>query len=349
MTTFDPAKDPIEVYSREAGQMAELVGHSLVESVLSEGTGIKLVSSPTTGKIEVKIDADAISNGAVTLNGMVNVATDGTTITGDGTTEDPLVAHVQAVADGTTITGNGSIGSPFIARGAAAVYSYDIANGVSVFQSVDLSAYTEIEFDVNNLGVSWGVWPNGKGIPALATGLATPAAPTGVPNGYIANVVLDMGGIGFNHVATRTYQFVKGAAAGVLRKLVYQAYGSAQDTVWIGEKHVPDLFAPRGRPQSILGGITDSYSPGGYTSSDVGSGYYGESGVYRPYDEFLSINNAAGVENTLTGASRTRTLQAMTGNTFRLRSVYHAATGQNLPTTVFGTMTGGAVKLRCYI
>jgi hypothetical protein len=157
---------------------------------------------------------------------------------------------------------------------------------------------------------------------------------------------MDMGGVGFNNIAARTYQFVKGAASGVMNKLTFRPYGANADmTAWVGERIVPDFFSPNDRPQPILGNVLTPYQrllmlP--LTDLETAP-------VLSTYEECMSVNHSSGPERILAGAARKRSLQSMTGNTFRLRSVYHAALGQNLPTTVFGTMTGGAVKLRCYI
>lgn len=333
MTIIDTGNDVISIYNCETGEMAETPPFSIVESTLVIGNGLIAEADVAKGKLSIRLDTSAIPSGGgtVNINGLQTVAVDGSTITGNGTVGNPLVSHLQVAADGSTITGSGTPASPFVAPGSAAVYNYSISAGVSQFQTPDLSEFSVIEFLISNLAASWGVWPVSN-IVSTAPWIAQRSIPAGLPLGYIADIILDMGGTGFNLIATRDMQFVKGGAWGVLRKLTYQPFGKSSRTAWIGNKIVPDEYNAWRTP--VLNGV-QQYGDG----SDQLVGRY----EYGPEFGGASVD----VDADAYGVEKIRAMQAMTGNYIRLRPCYHSALGAGTISN-YGTLTGGAVTLRCY-
>lgn len=338
-TKIDTAKDRIDIYNAETGQVAETTPHAVVESSLAQGTGIVLTSSSSTGKVTVALDPAALGGGGGTVNisGLTSVSTDGVTITGNGAST-PLVAHATAVADNNTIKGDGSVASPFYAPGAAAVYEYTIANGVSSFQSDSMAPYKTVLFSITNLATSWGLWPvaNNLDAAAIVWGLS---GLSGIPRGTTANILLDMAGAQVNMLANTLNQFVNGAAFGRLEKMTVR-FGNESAAVsrWFGSKSVPtsyDIGSDQTAP-AVSGSYTPPWAPsfsnlGPYTEyTDAGA-------VLRPI--VPDKVNVGGIDSFM---------QGMTGNAFRLRTVYHNNNMNPGAITPFGTFVSGTVRLVCY-
>lgn len=339
-TKIDTAKDKIDIYNTETGQVAEATPHVVVESSLAQGTGIVLSSSASTGKVTVSLDPAALGGGGggtVNINGLTTVSTDGVTITGDGATT-PLVAHAIAVADNDTIKGDGSVASPFYAPGAAAVYEYTIANGVSSFQSDSMAPYKTVLFSVTNLATSWGLWPVANNLDAAAMGGLSGLS--GIPRGTTANILLDMAGAQVNMLANTLNQFVNGAAFGRLEKMTVR-FGNESASVsrWFGTKSVPtayDIGSDQTAP-AISGSHTLPWAP---SFSNLGpfNAYQGpDAGVLLPI--VPDKVNVGGIDSFM---------QGMTGTAFRLRTVYHNNNMNPGAITPFGTFVSGTVRLVCY-
>lgn len=342
-TKIDTAKDKIDIYNAETGQVAEATPHVVVESSLAQGTGIVLSSSASTGKVTVSLDPAALGGGGetVNINGLTTVSTDGVTITGNGATT-PLVAHAIAVADNDTIKGDGSVASPFYAPGAAAVYEYTIANGVSSFQSDSMAPYKTVLFSVTNLATSWGLWPVANNLDAAAMGLS---GLSGIPRGTTANILLDMAGAQVNMLANTLNQFVNGAAFGRLEKMTVR-FGNESASVsrWFGTKSVPTAYdiGSKATSPAISGSRTWPWTPsfcnlGPYTEYTVDA-ITGD-GIVMVLPIVPDKVNVGGIDSFL---------QGMTGTAFRLRTVYHNNNMNPGAITPFGTFVSGTVRLVCY-
>jgi hypothetical protein len=117
MTAFDPLNDRLWVYSEALSAHCEVTGATLTSHALAAGANITLTLNAATGVTTI----------ASTSGGLATVAVDGTTITGNGTPGNPLIAHAAAagiVVDGVTVTGNGTGASPLVARLGSARCSY---------------------------------------------------------------------------------------------------------------------------------------------------------------------------------------------------------------------------------
>lgn len=337
-TKIDTAKDKIDIYNTETGQVAEATPHVVVESSLAQGTGIVLSSSASTGKVTVSLDPAALGGGGgtVNINGLTTVSTDGVTITGNGATT-PLVAHAIAVADNDTIKGDGSVASPFYAPGAAAVYEYTIANGVSSFQSDSMAPYKTVLFSVTNLATSWGLWPVANNLDVAGTGFS---GLSGIPRGTTANILLDMAGAQVNMLANTLNQFVNGAAFGRLEKMTVR-FGNESASVsrWFGTKSVPtayDIGSDQTAP-AISGSRTWPWAPS-FPNLGPFTEYQGpDAGVMFPI--LPDKVNVGGIDSFM---------QGMTGTAFRLRTVYHNNNMNPGAITPFGTFVSGTVRLVCY-
>lgn len=341
---IDTAKDRIDIYNAETGQVAETTPHAVVESSLAQGTGIVLTSSSSTGKVTVALDPAALGGGGggtVNINGLTSVSTDGVTITGNGAST-PLVAHATAVADNNTIKGDGSVASPFYAPGAAAVYEYTIANGVSSFQSDSMAPYKTVLFSVTNLATSWGLWPVANNLDAAAMGFASLSnisGLSGIPRGTTANILLDMAGAQVNMLANTLNQFINGAAFGRLEKMTVR-FGNESAAVsrWFGSKSVPTSY-DIGSDQTTSAASGSPTLPWAPSFSNLG-----------PFTEYTDVGrvlypiapdkvNVGGIDSFM---------QGMTGNAFRLRTVYHNNNMNPGAITPFGTFVSGTVRLVCY-
>jgi len=77
----------------------------------------------------------------LTPPGLETVSVDGVTITGDGTSGNPLVGTaLQTVAvDGTTITGDGTVGNPLVAVGGGGA---SLTDNVSAYRTADSAPLT---------------------------------------------------------------------------------------------------------------------------------------------------------------------------------------------------------------
>lgn len=338
-TKIDTAKDKIDIYNTETGQVAEATPHVVVESSLAQGTGIVLSSSASTGKVTVSLDPAALGGGGgggtVNINGLTTVSTDGVTITGNGATT-PLVAHAIAVADNDTIKGDGSVASPFYAPGAAAVYEYTIANGVSSFQSDSMAPYKTVLFSITNLATSWGLWPVANNLDAPPI-YGFPGL-SGIPRGTTANILLDMAGAQVNMLANTLNQFVNGAAFGRLEKMTVR-FGNESASVsrWFGTKSVPTAYD--------IG--TNHTAPAFSGSQGFGAPNFSNLGPFIELTEAGTLwypivpdkVNVGGIDSFL---------QGMTGTAFRLRTVYHNNNMNPGAITPFGTFVSGTVRLVCY-
>lgn len=342
-TKIDTAKDKIDIYNTETGQVAEATPHVVVESSLAQGTGIVLSSSASTGKVTVSLDPAALGGGGggtVNINGLTTVSTDGVTITGNGATT-PLVAHAIAVADNDTIKGDGSVASPFYAPGAAAVYEYTIANGVSSFQSDSMAPYKTVLFSVTNLATSWGLWPVANNLDAATMSLS---GLSGIPRGTTANILLDMAGAQVNMLANTLNQFVNGAAFGRLEKMTVR-FGNESASVsrWFGTKSVPTAYDIGWNQTAPVasGSTTWPWAPS-FPNLGPFTEYPGSDAVVL-YDLRVPIVpdkvNVGGIDSFM---------QGMTGTAFRLRTVYHNNNMNPGAITPFGTFVSGTVRLVCY-
>jgi hypothetical protein len=102
-------------------------------------TSLIPVTSPVTAGVQSVTGLD--TDNTDPLNPIVQISVDGTTITGDGTSGNTLIAAYQAPSvDGITITGDGSIGNPLVAASTGGAVLHTIYAFVDLINGNDSTA-----------------------------------------------------------------------------------------------------------------------------------------------------------------------------------------------------------------
>lgn len=148
--------DPLNVnLSALEAQLEADLADKIAVATIAPITGNGLTATPIGLDIPATI-ADIIANGG--LNDHVQVAVDGVSISGNGTSSPlaTIAGGVAVVADGTTITGNGTTGNPLVAHppgfGGVSVTSPITGNGTSGSPlGIDIAALITLEISNGGL------------------------------------------------------------------------------------------------------------------------------------------------------------------------------------------------------